>query len=131
MVWLIGIFVPNEFNNLSNAMKSYPIHRGVDNEIEFRGLRGQHFYYAAGGLIASVFVTLFSYILGLPILVALLVLAVGSGGTLAWCYTQNNRHGRWGAVKQQVQRLRPQYVCQHQSFNRLVPVRTTVARTPR
>lgn len=104
-------------------MKSYPIYRGVDNEIEFRGLRGLYFYHAAGGLIASVFVTLLSYILGMSILPAILLLAVGSGGTLIWSYTRNNRYGRWGAVKQQVQRLKPSFVCQYRSFNRLIPVR--------
>ena len=104
-------------------MKSYSIYRGVDNEIEFRGLRGQHFYYAAGGLIASVFLTLFSYIIGLPILLAMLLLALGAGGTLTWCFTQQGRYGRWGTVKQKVQRLKPSFVCQYQSFNRLVPVR--------
>lgn len=112
-------------------MKSYAIHRGVDNEIEFRGLRGMYFYYAAVGLIVSVFVTLFSYILGLPILLAILLLAVGAGGTLAWCYTQNGRYGRWGAVKQQVQRHKPSFVCQYQSFNRLVPVRQSTTKSRR
>lgn len=109
-------------------MKAYSIYRGVDNEIEFRGLRGQYFYYAAGGLIASVFFTLFSYILGLPILLAILFLSLGAGGTLGWCYTQQGRYGRWGAVKQQVGRLKPGFVCQYQSFNRLVPVRSSTTR---
>lgn len=106
-------------------MKSFPIFRGADNEIEFRGLRGLYFYYAAGGLITSVFATLFGYILGAPILLAVLFLLIGSGGTLTWCYSRNNRYGRWGAVKQQVRQLKPAFVCQYNSFNRLIPVCAT------
>ena len=40
-------------------MKAYIIHRGVDNEIEFRGLRGKHFYYAAICVIATLFLGCF------------------------------------------------------------------------
>lgn len=112
-------------------MKSFPIHRGADNEIEFRGLRGQYFYYAAGGLIASVFATLLGYVLGAPILLAMLLLVVGAGGALTWCYTRNTRYGRWGAVKEQVRQLKPSFVCQYQSFNRLLPVRTVTNRKGR
>lgn len=112
-------------------MKSFPIYRGADNEIEFRGLRGTYFYYAAGGLIASVFTTLFGYILGAPILLAILYLLVGGAGTLCWCYYRNNQYGRWGAVKQSIQQAKPSFVCQQQSFNRLIPVRNTLTRKTR
>lgn len=109
-------------------MKSFPVYRGADNEIEFRGLRGVYFYYAAAGLITSVFTTLFGYILGAPILLAMLSLLVGGSGTLFWCYSRNNRYGRWGAVKQPIQQTKPSFICQHQSFNRLIPVRNTLTR---
>ncbi|MCY7358446.1 MAG: DUF4133 domain-containing protein [Rudanella sp.] len=102
-----------------------PTTNRVAGAIEFRGLRGLYFYYAAGGLITSVFATLLGYILGAPVLVAILLLFLGSGSTLLWCYTRNNRFGRWGAVKQKVHQLKPQFVCQYQSFNRLIPVRPT------
>ncbi len=104
-------------------MKSFPIYRGTDNEIEFRGLRGHYFYYAAGGLIGWVFTTLFGYILGAHILLAMLTLLVGGLGTVTWCYTRTNRYGRWGAVKQPIQQAKPAFVYQHQSFNRLIPIR--------
>ena len=110
-------------------MKSFPVFRGADNEIEFRGLRGRYFYYAAGGLVASVFATLLGYVLGAPILLAILLLLLGSSGTLFWCYSRNNKFGRWGAVKQQVRQLKPAYVCQYHAFNRLIPVQS--ARQPK
>ena len=63
-------------------MKSFPVFRGVDNEIEFRGLRGKYFYYAAVGIIASIFLTLFLYIIGLNTLIAISVLLMSAGSTL-------------------------------------------------
>jgi hypothetical protein len=111
-------------------MKSYPVHRGADNEIEFKGLRGRHFYYAASGLIGSVFCTLFGYIVGLPPLLAVFVLLAGSGATLGWSYRNNTRYGRWGADKWTVQRLKPHFIFQYDSFNRLLATQPIPKRKP-
>ena len=104
-------------------MKAYIIHRGVDNEIEFRGLRGKHFYYAAICVIATLFLGLFLYIMGLNPLLTLLCLGIGGSGAMWFIFRNNKRYGRWGDVKQTVQAQKPNFVCQHRSFGQLIPVR--------
>lgn len=102
----------------------YPIFRGVDNELEFRGLRGKYFYYAVGGVIGSIFLTLVLYIVGVNLLVALVLLVATGGGALGYAYSANKKYGRWGDVKQPVRTLKPHFVSQTRSFRQVVDVRT-------
>lgn len=110
-------------------MKAYIIHRGVDNEIEFRGLRGKHFYSAAISVIGTLFLGLFLYMVGIPPLLTLLLLGVGGSGALWYIFRNNKRYGRWGTVKQTVRAQKPNFVCQHHSFGQLIPVRPFAKRT--
>lgn len=105
-------------------MKSFPVFRGVDNEIEFKGLRGKHFYYAAIGTVVSIFLTLFLYIIGLNPLLAISVLLLGAGSTLFYCYDANKRHGRWGEMKLAIKNQKPLFVYQNRSFARFIPIKT-------
>lgn len=110
-------------------MKFYAIHRGVDNEIEFRGLRGKHFYYAAICVIATLFMGLFLYMVGMPPVLTLAFLGVVGGATLWFIFRNNKRYGRWGDVKQSVRAQKPHFVCQYQSFQHLIPVQQLAKRT--
>lgn len=102
-------------------VRQFIIIRGVDTEIEFRGLRGKYFYYCAGGCTGSIFVTLVLYILSFPLLLSLLVLVVGAGFSLYYFYMLNNKYGRWGDVKQPVRSMKPGAVYQNNSFRQLIP----------
>jgi hypothetical protein len=108
-------------------VRQFIIIRGVDTEIEFRGLRGKYFYYCAGGCIGSIFLTLVLYILSFPVLVALLVLVLGSGFSVYYCYTLNNKYGRWGDVKQPVRSMKPDAVYQNNPFRQLLPPQRVLA----
>lgn len=124
MVWFIAIFIQYGLLNQCYLMKSFPVFRGVDNEIEFKGLRGKYFYYAAVGIVVSIFLTLFLYIIGLNPLLAISVLLLGAGSTLFYTYDANKRHGRWGTVKLAVKNQKPFFVYQNRSFARLVEIQT-------
>ena len=102
----------------------YPVFRGVDNELEFRGLRGKYFYYAVGGVIGSIFVTLLLYILGVNLFLALLLMVATGSGVLFYMYSANKKYGRWGDVKQRVRSLKPHFVYQTRPFRQLVDVKS-------
>ncbi|GAB3179631.1 DUF4133 domain-containing protein [Telluribacter humicola] len=101
-------------------MKRYPIYRGVDNEIEFKGLRGRYFYYAVGGGVGCIMTALFLHILGVPILLNLFFLVAGLLASYLIPTTYNKSHGRWGFDKLSVQRLQPRYVVRYQSIRSLL-----------
>jgi hypothetical protein len=100
----------------------YPILRGVDNELEFRGLRGKYFYYAVAGVIGGIFLALLLYIVGINLLVAFALMVLTAGGSLIYVFSANKTYGRWGTVKQPVRRLKPHYVYQNRSFRQLISV---------
>jgi hypothetical protein len=110
-------------------MKLYSIHRGVDNEIEFKGLRGKHFYSAAICVIVTLFLGFVLYMVGVPPFFTIVFLSLLGGGALWYVFRNNKRYGRWGDVKQRVQRYKPHFVCQYQSFGKLVSVRPFIKRT--
>lgn len=79
--------------------KSLPVHKGVDHEMEFKGLTPPFLYYMIGVLIGSVILFLILKGFGLP-----LVLALGvTLGLLAWTgnriYRLNRDLGKNGLLK--------------------------------
>ena len=103
--------------------KLYVVYRSVDGDIEFRGLRGMYFYYAAVGSLGSLVLAMLFYILGVPILLVILLLIVGAGGTIFWAVRANTRYGKWGHVKQPQPAKTPDFVYQTASFRALLPIR--------
>lgn len=106
------------------AMKKYNIYRGIDNEIEFKGLKGQYFYYAAGGAGCSVFLSLIFHMIGLPIIVSLVFLLIGFSASYFVTTHFNKSHGKWGFNKLPVISLQPRYVVRRKSIRNIVKVRT-------
>jgi Domain of unknown function (DUF4133) len=99
----------------------YPVFRGVDNELEFRGLRGKYFYYAVAGAIGSIFLTLMLYILGVNVLLAMLLMVMVGGGALYYNVSSGldlNRFDKHaGLVFIKMIRHQP-CQCMHQRINR-------------
>ena len=78
-------------------MKKYSIYRGIDNEIEFKGLRGRYFYHAAGGAVGFIMTTLLLHIVGVRSYSILNPSSLSSGWqpfttSLTYCYPLFNRY---------------------------------------
>jgi hypothetical protein len=101
-------------------MKKYPIYRGIDNEIEFKGLKGRYFYMAAGGSVGFIMATLLLHILGMPLLLNILFLILGLGASYALPTAYNKSHGRWGFDKLPVRSRQPRYVVRYKSIKSLL-----------
>ena len=105
-------------------MKKYPIYRGIDNEIEFKGLRGQYFYYAAGGAVGFIMTTLVLHILGVPILFNIVFLGSGLMASYLIPTSFNKSHGRWGFDKLPVRSMQPKHIVRYKSINSIVRLKT-------
>jgi hypothetical protein len=105
-------------------MKKYSIYRGIDNEIEFKGLRGRYFYYAAGGAVGFIMTTLLLHILGVPILFNIVFLGSGLAASYLIPTSYNKSHGRWGFDKLPVRSLQPKYIVRYKSIKSIVKLRT-------
>lgn len=95
----------------------FPFHRGVDNEIEFKGLRGAYFYWAAGVVVGAILLSMFLYIVGFPMVLTIFLLVAGGGGGLYYIMAQNTKYGRYGKLRKSLPAMRPRsVVINHATF---------------
>ncbi len=111
-------------------MKQYTIYRGIDNEIEFKGLKGRYFYLAAGGAVGCIMVTLLLHIVGMPLGINIVFLCLGLGASYAVPTAYNKSHGRWGFDKLPVKNLQPRYVVRYKSIRSILRIDSTTRTKP-
>lgn len=81
------------------ASSVYQINKGINQSIEFKGLKAQYIWYLGGGVVALLIVFAVLYFIGLPSLVCVGI--VGATGTLLVMklYSMSNRYGEHGLMK--------------------------------
>lgn len=77
----------------------YPINRGSNAHLEFRGLKAQYIWYLGGGLVLILLLFTLLYTLGVHPYVCLGIVLVL--GTLLFIvvYRLNNRYGAYGLMR--------------------------------
>jgi urea transporter len=88
-------------------MSGNRIHQGVDQEMEFKGLKAPFLYYMLGLMLGVIFLFLILQGLGIPPMVAGFI----SVGLLTWLgskiYSMNRELGRDGMMKRMAYRQVP------------------------
>lgn len=82
---------------MSNSV--YSVNKGINQSIEFKGLKAQYIWYLGGGVVALLIVFAVLYFIGLPSL--LCVGIIGATGTflVMKLYSMSNRYGEHGLMK--------------------------------
>ncbi|RXM48061.1 DUF4133 domain-containing protein [Flavobacterium sp. YO12] len=77
----------------------YQINKGINQSIEFKGLKAQYIWYLGGGVVVLMIVFAVLYIIGLPSLMC--VCFVGSAGAFLVfkIYRLSSRYGEYGMMK--------------------------------
>lgn len=81
----------------------YPINKGINKCIEFRGLKAQYIWYLGGVVVAGMIVFAILYIsgvgayLGIPVIGGLV--AIGAGRV----YRMSRKYGEFGLMKRRAQ----------------------------
>ena len=85
----------------------YPINKGINKPIEFKGLKAQYIGYLAGGLVLLLFLFATLYVLGLNLAICLLI--IGTMGTLLFTqvYRLSRQYGQYGLMKRTARRYIP------------------------
>jgi hypothetical protein len=82
---------------MSNSI--YPINKGINKSIEFRGLRAQYIWYF-GGLVVMVLVLFAAlYISGVNTWICLVLTGGGSAGGAIKIFSLSHRYGEHGLMK--------------------------------
>lgn len=85
----------------------YEINKGVNREIEFRGLRGQYIYFLAIGLAVLLVLFALLFIAGVPGLPLLAGVLLAGGGLFGLVFRLNRRYGAHGLMKAMARRQVP------------------------
>lgn len=82
---------------MSNSV--YQINKGINQSMEFKGLKAQYIWYLGGGIVSLMILFAVMYIIGLPSL--LCVGFIGTAGTFLVfkIYKMSNQYGEYGMMK--------------------------------
>jgi hypothetical protein len=81
------------------ANSVYQINKGINQSIEFKGLKAQYIWYLGGGVIVLLFLFSAMYIIGLPSFICIGI--IGGLGTLLIMkvYKMSHKYGEHGMMK--------------------------------
>lgn len=93
---------------MSNSV--YQINKGINQSIQFKGLKAQYIWYLGGGVIALMILFAILYIAGVPSFICIGI--IGISGTL-WVlktYKMSHKYGEYGMMKALAKRQIPKAV---------------------
>lgn len=88
----------------------YQINKGINQSIEFKGLKAQYIWYLGGGVVGLLIVFAVLFIIGIPSLVC--VVLIGGAGTVMVIkiYKMSRKYGEHGMMKALASRQIPKAV---------------------
>ncbi|RNL88475.1 DUF4133 domain-containing protein [Sinomicrobium pectinilyticum] len=93
---------------MSNSV--YQNHKGINQSIEFKGLKAQYIWYLGGGVVVLLILFAGMYILGLPPLICVgIILALGIVLVLK-IYKMSKAYGEYGLMKKLARRQIPKVI---------------------
>lgn len=82
---------------MSNSV--YQINKGINQSIEFKGLKAQYIWYLGGGVVVLMILFAVMYIIGLPSIVCIGVIGVSGTMLVVKMYKLSNQYGEHGMMK--------------------------------
>jgi hypothetical protein len=93
---------------MSNSV--YQINKGINQSIEFKGLKAQYIWYLGGGVVMLMMVFAGMYVAGLPSLVCVGVIGISGTLLVVKVYSMSRRYGEYGLMKTLSKRQVPKAV---------------------
>lgn len=98
----------------------YSINKGVNQALEFKGLKAQYIWYLAIGLLLLMFLFALLYYLNIPSYICVLIIAVLGSLLLMKTFQLSRTYGQFGLMKLLAKRQLPKQVkCHHRAVFRL------------
>lgn len=88
----------------------YQINKGINQSIEFKGLKAQYIWYLGGGVVGLLIVFAVLFIIGIPSLIC--VVFIGTAGTIMVMkiYKMSRQYGEYGMMKALAKKQLPKSV---------------------
>ncbi|MBX2951701.1 MAG: DUF4133 domain-containing protein [Leadbetterella sp.] len=88
----------------------YKINKGINQSIEFRGLKAQYIWYLGGGMVALLVLFAILYFIGIPSLICVGVVVVSGAGMIMQIYSMSSKYGEHGLMKKMAARRVPRAI---------------------
>ena len=88
----------------------YVVNKGINKNVEFKGLRAQYIWYLGAGILALMVVFAGMYIAGVNTYVCLLVILTCGTGLVLKVYALSHKYGEHGMMKAAARRILPSVV---------------------
>lgn len=92
------------------ASSVYQINKGINQPIEFKGLKAQYIWYLGGGVVCLLVLFSILYFIGIPSLGCVVIIG-GSGTVLVIrIYAMSNKYGEHGLMKSLARKQVPKFI---------------------
>lgn len=92
------------------ANSVYTVNKGINQSIEFKGLKAQYIWYLGGGVVALMIVFAALFIIGVPSLICVAFVGTAGGILVFKIYRMSARYGEHGMMKAIASRQLPKYI---------------------
>lgn len=77
----------------------YQINKGINQSIEFKGLKAQYIWYLGGGVVFLMILFAVIYIIGLPSMICIGLIGILGTVLIVKIYGMSNQYGEYGLMK--------------------------------
>lgn len=82
---------------MSNSV--YQINKGINQSIEFKGLKAQYIWYLGGGVVGLMIVFAILFFIGIPSLVCVAFIGIAGTVMVIKIYKMSHQYGEYGMMK--------------------------------
>lgn len=100
-------------------MADYPINKGIGRSVEFKGLKAQHLFIFAGGLLLLFILFVIMYMVGINQWFCIGFGAVSASIHVWQTFALNARYGEHGLMKLGATKNHPRYIINRRRITRL------------
>ena len=88
----------------------YQINKGINQSIEFKGLKAQYIWYLGGGVVSLMILFAILYIMGVPSLICVGIIGTAGGFLVFKIYRMSNQYGEYGMMKAFAKKQIPKFI---------------------
>ncbi len=92
------------------ANSVYKINKGINQSIEFKGLKAQYIWYLCGGVVILLILFAIMYIIGIPSLICIGVILTAGTFLVIRIYRMSNKYGEHGLMKSLARKQVPKVI---------------------
>lgn len=88
----------------------YQINKGINQSIEFKGLKAQYIWYLGGGVVVLMILFAAMYIVGLPSFACVGIIGISGALLVLYIYRMSHKYGEHGMMKALAKRQVPKAI---------------------